>query len=600
MAKIGGITGKILRVNLTAGTTSVENTPEEVIKKFLGARGLGAYYFDKEVTPKIEPFSADNKLYFMTGPTAATLAPGNNKVTVTFKSPLTNSYSWALCGGFFGPEMKFAGYDGIIIEGKSEKPVYLWVDNGKAELKSAEKVWGKIIPDTEHAIRKELGQDETIKMVCIGPAGEKLNRMACITSDCYREFGRGGGGAIMGSKNLKAIAVRGAHDIDSVYPQKLKELTLEANEILKGHPKAQARRKYGTNEMVEGINNLGFWSTRNFTTGHFEEGHKLTGPKMKEEVLISDVSCYGCSISCSKYSLVNSKTYGKILLEGPEFETVGLLGANCGVSSLEYILKATEICDHYGFDTISAGATVSFAMECFEKGIITTADTDGIELKFGNGAALVQILEKIAKREGFGDLLAEGVKIASEKIGAPELAMHIKGLPFATYDPRGCKGMALTYATSPKGAHHMVSPTMGPEIAGDRFAEEGKAPLVKETQIFMSIVDSMALCASMRFALSLEKQVKLYEAVTGLQFTNEDLMKTGERILNLERMINVKEGFSRKDDKLPERFTKEPMPEGLAKGQTVNFEPMLDEFYAVMGWTKDGVPTPEKLKDLGI
>ncbi|MEW6623325.1 MAG: aldehyde ferredoxin oxidoreductase family protein [Bacillota bacterium] len=597
---LGGITGKILRVNLTDKKVTVEATPEEAIQSFMGARGLGAYYFNKEIAPKTDPFSSDNKLIFMTGPAAATLAPGNNKVAVTFKSPMSNTYSWSLCGGFFGPELKFSGYDGLIIEGKADSPVYLWISDNKVEIKPAGRLWGKLIPETDKLIKKELRDDETIKVACIGPAGEKLNRMACITTDCYREFGRGGPGAVMGSKNLKAIAIRGSQDISAAKPEELKKLALEVYGILKKHPKAQARRTFGTVEMVEGINKLGFWSTRNFTTGYFEEGNKLIGPEMKKEVVVGDASCYACPIACGKNTAVNSKKFGKVSIEGPEYETVGLLGANCGVSSWEAIIKATEICDHYGFDTISAGATVSFAMECFEKGILTKEDTGGIDLKFGNGEALVEILEKIARREGLGDLLAEGVKIASEKIGAPELAMHIKGMPLATYDPRGCKGMALTYATSPKGAHHMVSPTMGPEIAGDRFADSGKAPIVKETQTFMAIVDSMALCSSMRFALSLEKQVELYKAVTGLEFDNAELMRVGERILNLERLINVKEGLSRKDDCLPERFTKEPMPEGASKGQVVDFNIMLDEFYAVMGWNEDGVPLKKKLEELGL
>ncbi|WP_051965442.1 aldehyde ferredoxin oxidoreductase family protein [Thermanaerosceptrum fracticalcis] len=600
MVDVGAVQGKILRVNLTDGQITKETVPGEVYTKYLGGRGAGAYYLNKEVAPGTDPLGEDNKIIFFNGPMAGTMAPGNGKINVTFKSPLTNTYYYSLCGGHFGAELKFAGFDGIIIEGNASKPVYLFIHNDEAELKDAQALWGKTIPETNKILKEELGGDHSLKIACIGPGGEKLNRMACITAELYREFGRGGGGAVMGAKNLKAIVVRGTQDVNVASPGKLANYVKELYKEFKAHPKVYARRWYGSVEMLEGINKLGFWSTKNFSEGYFAPGEEMVGPKMREKIVVGDGSCYSCPIACGKISQVNSAKYGKILIEGPEFETVGLLGPNCGISDWETILKATQILDHNGIDTISAGAVLSFAMEAFEKGIITEKDTDGIDLRFGNGDGLIAMLEKMVKREGLGDLLAEGVKLASEKLGAPELAMHSKGAAPATYDPRGCKGMALTYATSSKGAHHMYSPTMGVELAGDRFAEKGKANLVRDIQMQMAVVDSLGYCSTMRFVYTVDKQVDLFNLATGLNYSKQELLEVGERILNLERLFNVREGFSRKDDTLPKRFLEEAMKEGPSQGQTIDLQSMLDEYYQAMGWSEDGIPREETIKRLGL
>ncbi|MFZ5752866.1 MAG: aldehyde ferredoxin oxidoreductase family protein [Bacillota bacterium] len=600
MVDVGAVQGKILRVNLTDGQITKETVPGEVYTKYLGGRGAGAYYLNKEVAPGTDPLGEDNKIIFFNGPMAGTMAPGNGKINVTFKSPLTNTYYYSLCGGHFGAELKFAGFDGIIIEGNASKPVYLFIHNDEAELKDAQALWGKTIPETNKILKEELGGDHSLKIACIGPGGEKLNRMACITAELYREFGRGGGGAVMGAKNLKAIVVRGTQDVNVASPGKLANYVKELYKEFKAHPKVYARRWYGSVEMLEGINKLGFWSTKNFSEGYFAPGEEMVGPKMREKIVVGDGSCYSCPIACGKISQVNSAKYGKILIEGPEFETVGLLGPNCGISDWETILKATQILDHNGIDTISAGAVLSFAMEAFEKGIITEKDTDGIDLRFGNGDGLIAMLEKMVKREGLGDLLAEGVKLASEKLGAPELAVHSKGAAPATYDPRGCKGMALTYATSSKGAHHMYSPTMGVELAGDRFAEKGKANLVRDIQMQMAVVDSLGYCSTMRFVYTVDKQVDLFNLATGLNYSKQELLEVGERILNLERLFNVREGFSRKDDTLPKRFLEEAMKEGPSQGQTIDLQSMLDEYYQAMGWSEDGIPREETIKRLGL
>jgi len=601
MSEIFGMTGTLLRVNLSTGEITKENTPIEVLQDFLGARGLGIYLMNREVKPDADPLGPDNKLIFINGPLAGSMIPGNNKVNLAFKSPLTNSYSWSMAGGHWGPELKFAGYDGIIIEGESEKPVYLWIDDESVELRDASIAWGKTIPETEDAIKNDLGGDENIQLAVIGPAGENLNKMACITAGWYREFGRGGCGSVMGSKKLKGIAVRGTSDLKCADMSAMMELAESLYKGLKEHPKAKERRMYGTPEMVKGINDRGLWCTRNFSEGYFEEGFKMEGPRMRQDIVVGDASCYACPVACGKRSQVKSDKFGNVLLEGPEFETLGLLGPNCGISDWNAIMKATEICDANGFDTINAGGCVSLAMECYEKGIISKKDTGGIDLRFGNGEALVKILEMMVTREGIGDILAEGIKFAGDKFGAPDLAMHSKGQGFAVYDPRGCKGMGLTYATSPKGAHHMIATTMGPEIAENtRLSIEGKGELQRVHQFSMCVVDSISICATMRTAISPGDQAKAFEVVTGLKMDVDTLNKSAERIINLERLYNYKMGFERKDDTLPKRFTEEPMPSGESAGHTVDLESMLDQYYEAMGWDNNGLPTQEKLKELGL
>lgn len=348
---------------------------------------------------------------------------------------------------------------------------------------------------------------------------------------------------------------------------------------------------------------MGYWGTRNFTTGYFEEAPKVNSDSFKKDYFAGSLSCYGCPIACGKVSKLKNGKLKDITIEGPEFETIGLLGANCGISDPEAIIKATEICDLYGIDTMSAGATVSMAMECFEQNLISTADTGGINLSFGNGEALIATLKQIVRREGIGDILAEGAKRAANKFGVSDLAMQVKGMEFATYEPRGAKGMGLSYAVCSKGGHHMFAPTMGAETSGDgsqRFVNEGKAALVRQTQAQMAIVDSLVLCSSMRFVMSITDQMNYIKAVTGWDISPEQALEIGERIVNLERLFNIREGFSRKDDTLPKRITDELMPTGSAKGQRVDLIPILDEYYEIMGWNNDGCPSQELLKKLGL
>ena len=598
----GGLTGTMLRVNLTSGEARRTETPRDLFERFIGARGVGARMLFQELRPRTDPLGADNKLIFLTGPLTGTMAPGSNKITVSFRSPLSETYSFSLCGGHLAPELKFAGFDGIVVEGKSDKPVYLWIDNGKAGLRDAGHLWGKQTHDTEDALRQELGDNE-IRVACIGPAGEKLVRFACIQADYHREFGRGGAGAVMGSKNLKAIAVRGTGSVKVADPEALGRISEEVYAELAEHPKARLRRQFGSPEMVESTNGFGYWATRNFSTGHFEEAGRLTGEQLKENIFIGDNSCYACPVACGKISAVTSGPFAGKVIEGPEFETIGLLGANCGVSDPEAITAATAICDAYGFDTMSAGAAISFAMEAYEQGAIGPEDTGGVDLRFGNAEALIAVTLQIAGRTGLGDVLAEGSRRAAERFGVPDLAMHVKGQELATYEPRGVVGMGLSYAVSPKGGHHMVAPTMGLEIAGDpakRLLPDGKAKMVKDTQLIMAVVDSLALCASMRFVLAPEAMLSLYHAVTGIALEVEEALLIAERVNNLERLFNVREGLTRKNDTLPRRLLKEAMPSGPSKGNTVPLDRMLDEYYELMGWDSSGIPVPKRMRELGL
>jgi len=593
--------GKLLRINLTTGESKVDVIPPKLWESFIGGRGLGAFYLIKEVLPKVDPLSPENKLIFMNGPLSGTLIPGNNKICVTFKSPLTNTYSYSLCGGHWGPELRYAGYDGLIIEGKAKHPVYLVINNGEVEIKSAEKIWGNLIPECEKALRKEVGGDKTVQFALIGPAGEKLVNYACITAGLYREFGRGGAGAVMGSKNLKGIALTGSTDINVANPEEVIQLGKELVQDLRESRGGKIRREFGTMELVERINNAGFWVTRNFTEGYFEEGYKLEGKKMREEIVIGDSSCFGCPLGCGKRTYVKTKNNEKYLMEGPEFETVGMLGSNCGISSWETLLKASKICDAFGFDTINAGACISMVMEAFESNRLTLEDTDGIKLSFGNDEALLKTLEKIGRRDGLGDILANGPAEASKTLNIEDLAMHSKGQSFPVYDPRGAKGMALTYATSPKGAHHMLATTFGVELSsGNRFEVEGKGNLERDHQFSMAIVDSMALCSTMRAGIPLENLLKAYSTVTGIEHDIESFLKAAERIVNLERIFNTNLGLDRSHDTLPKRFLEESLPSGESKGQKVELDALLDDYYNVMGWNSKGIPTEEKLKELEL
>lgn len=596
--------GKILRVNLTTGKISEEPLKEDLVKAFVGGRGLGAKYLFDEISPGIDPLSPENILIFMTGPLNGLPVPCAGKHVVISKSPATNTFLDCYAGGFFGVELKFTGFDGIIIHGKAEKLSYLLITDGKAEIRSAEHLKGKPVDEVTNILREDNKIDD-LSVAAIGPAGENLVRMACITNDLYHQAARGGIGAVMGSKNLKAIAVKGTKDLNVPDMDKFLEVAEEAIVEAIKNPEHEWALLGGTPEIVDLSQEVDVLPTKNFQYGEFEKASEINWNAIKKKIFIKKVACFSCPLGCRNLVEVREGPFKGTVLEGPEYETLALTGSNCGISDLNAIAKFNLLCDFLGLDTISTGNVVAFAMECYEKGLITKEDTGGLELTFGNVDAYIKMPELIARREGIGAILADGVKIAAEKIdkGAEKYAVHVKGLEYPGYDPRGSIGMALAYATADRGACHLRSWVIAKEAFGDLdpFTTEGKAAEVIDDQDRNSIKWSLILCDF--YAADYAIMVKLLSAATGIQYSENELKLMGERIWNLTRAFNIREGFTRKDDTLPPRIMEESLPTGKAKGRRVtkeDFEKMLDEYYKLRGWTKDGIPTLEKLKQLGL
>ena len=584
---LGGYAGKILWVDLTENSCHSERLGEELASNYLGGKGFGAHLLYHNQRPHTDPLSPDNLLIFATGPLTGTLAPSSAKSALITRSPLTRTFLDSYASGSFASELKYAGYDILVIKGRAQRPTYILIDDDSVSLRDASALWGLENADTARAIRAELG-DERVKVISIGPAGERLVKFACVYCD-RRTHGRGGGGAVMGSKNLKAIAVRGRGGIriadlnrfDSALQICLKRLA----------EKSTTFGKYGTLMTLSATNEAGVLPTRNWREGYFEGADKISAHRLYDEKLIRRVACFGCPVACSRLS---RGSYGGMpfTTEGPEYENVYAFGSNLGNPDLDSILLAERLCDEYGLDTISCGVTIGFAMEAYEKGIISRADADGLELHFGNSRAAIELIQKIARREGIGDLLAEGVKVASEKLGAgsSRFAMHIKGMELPAYDPRGMKGQALSYAVADRGGCHLRANTLKTEIWGsacDRFSYEGKARMVKELQYQYIISDSSVLCLFINMGLELDDYARLISSATGLKLDREGLIAIADRIWQLTRAFNCREGFGRADDTLPERLFSDPLPSGASKGEVVDrasFEEMVEEYYRQEGW----------------
>ncbi|MDI6820028.1 MAG: aldehyde ferredoxin oxidoreductase family protein [Candidatus Hodarchaeaceae archaeon] len=594
---------KLLRVDLSSGSMRDEMVDDEDVEKFMGGRGLGVKLLMDEFKPGVDPLGPENKLLFMVGPATGTAFPASGRFHVITKSPLTGGIGDTNCGGDFGPELRFAGYEGIILEGRASEPVYLWLHNGEAELKPAKRYWGKGTWDTEDDIRRELG-DSQIKVASIGPAGENLAMCAAIINDKHRAAGRTAAGAVMGSKRLKAVAVRGTKKPPIADEGKLREAVAKVLKMIKDSGvTGQALPTYGTAVLVNIINEHGIYPTRNFQTGTFPTADKTSGETIAKTILVKNKACWGCPIACGRVTRVTQPPY-QVEGEGPEYETDWSLGANCGIDDLNAITKAHNLCDELGIDPISYGNTVGCAMELYERGKISKERLGGLELRFGNPQVIVELAWRTAYRVGFGDDIALGAKRLAEKYGVPELAMHVKGLELPAYDPRGVQGHGLGYATSNRGGCHLRAYMIAPEILGiperlDGFATDGKARWVKTFQDLFAVCDSAVVCKFLTFAFGAPEIAELLNAIAGWNWSADDLLKAGERIYNLERLFINREGFGREHDTLPSRLLKEPMPEGPAKGHVVKLDAMLDEYYKLRGW-KDGRPTPEKLKELGL
>jgi len=612
-----GYAGKLLRVDLTRQKCKEEPLPEEWMKNYLGGSGFGIKILYDEVKPGIEALGPENKLIISTGALTGTLFPCGGRWGAQAKSPDTGIFGDSHSGGLFGPELKYAGFDALIFEGISEKPVYLWIDSGKYELRDAKELWGKDVFTTDRMLKEELG-DETIKAIYIGPAGEKLSRIAAIMDAMYRAAGRTGMGAVMGSKKLKAIAAKGELTLEAADPDKFEAACKAVFDHLQAAPiSGTGLPTYGTNVLTAVINASGLYPTRNFRDSGVIEGYEnITGETLRDTILVKNRACRFCGIHCGRYSAVWSGPYAGVTGEGPEYETVWSFGGQTGVTRLDAIQAAHHLTNKYGIDGISTGNIIGWAMELYERGIIKAKDTGGIDLKFGNHEAMVKMVEMIGLRQGFGDVLAEGLTRAAQKIGkgSDKFIMGVKGLGLPAYDPRGAFGHGLAYATSTRGGCHLKAYLIAPEIVGypvklDPLTAEGKAKAVIDFQHVFAICDSGDICKFATFCpevASLEDVAATLTPLTGWKFTAADVAKIGERIWNLEYCYNAREynlqgKTLREMDTLPERCLKEGMPVGPAKGKVVPLKQMLDEYYKLRGFDdKTGTPKPEKLRELGL
>ena len=599
---VGGFMGKILRIDLTTGTTKVEPIDEKIAKDYIGGRGYASKIIYDEVDPNIDPLSPDNLLIFATGPVTGLPAPAAGRYMVVTKGLLTGTIASSNSGGDWGVALKSAGYDMVIIKGKAEKPVYIWIDEDKVEIRDASHLWGKNTHETTDKIVEENGGDRRIKVACIGPAGENLVKFACVINDKNRAAGRTGVGAIMGSKNLKAIAAVGKKRPQVANKEKWQEaLKASMDKVRSNDVTSKGLPTYGTKVLDSIINENGLYPTKNFQTGVFSETEKVNGETLREKYLVRNVACWGCPIACGRKTKLPNGREG----EGPEYEVGWAYGADLGISDLEAIVEANYLSNELGLDPISAGGTIACAMELYERGYLPKDKVDGPELKFGSTEALLTYVKKIAYREGLGDELAEGSYRFAEKYGHPELSMSVKKQELPAYDPRGAQGHALEYATSNRGGCHVRGYMISPEILGipeklDPQELKGKPEWVKIFQDLTAVIDSMGMCLFTSFALGAPDYAALLSAVTGFDYSPEEALKAGERIWNLERLFNLKAGFTKADDTLPPRLLHDPMPDGPNKGAVAHIDKLLPEYYKVRGWDENGVPTETKKKELGL
>ena len=597
---MAGYAGKLLRVNLSTGQIDRENLDMELALKFIGGRGLATYYITQEVEPDTEPFDSANKIIFATGPLTGSQAPTGGRYMVVTKSPLSGTIASSNSGGFWGAELKRAGYDLIIVEGKSDKPCYIHINDNTVEIKDAEKYWGKLVSETTDLLLAET-QDPKARVLTIGPAGEKLALLACVLNDKYRAAGRSGVGAVMGSKNLKAIVVRGTGKLSPAREEETKKVLKNVRKkIRENEVTSKGLPTYGTSILVNLINQSGIYPTNNFQESYFETADKTSGETLAEKYLVKNMACFGCPITCGRYSKADD-----VEGEGPEYETIWAYGASCGVDDLPAIIKANKLCNEYGLDTISAGATIACAMELYEKGIIGSEEIDGPALKFGSSEAIMEWTRKMGAGEGFGAKMAVGSYRLAEKYGVPELSMSVKKLELPAYDPRGVQGHGLQYATSNRGGCHVRGYMIAPEIVGlpeklDPLSLEGKAVWVKIFQDLTAVIDSLGLCLFTSFALGADDYKDMFNAIVGQDWTKETLLEAGDRIWNMERIFNLSAGISPEQDTLPRRLLTEPIPNGPCKGHVHRLPELLPEYYKERGWSENGLPTETKLSQLSI
>jgi len=625
---MNGYTGNTLHIDLSKKKITIKKLDLSMARNFIGGRGFGIKTVYDNTRKNIGAFHSDNVLVYSTGPLTGTLAPGSSKISICAKSTL-GLIGWSHVGGHGGAELKYAGYDLIVVKGKSKNPIFLWIEDDKVEIRNAKHLWGKGTFETADLIREEVDEPNA-EILDIGPAGENLVKYGSIVAVGRRRgrtAARCGLGSVMGSKKLKAIAIRGTKDVRVSRPKKFFKTVQKIWDMLQNDPHASIDHpKYGTTSLIEALDSSGALATMNFQKGVFENSNDIGGWAMTNNYLWKGEACFGCTQRCGRYVIIKKGPFAPYAGKGPEFETLAMLGSNLGVKKLEEIIILMKLFDTYGMDTISGGNSIGFAMECYQRGILTKGDVDGLDLSWGNYETISKLTKKIAYREGFGNVLAEGVKKASELIGkgSEKYAMHTKGLEHIGGDPRGQTGFALGYAVCSRGACHLGAvprfeyggtpecglKMFGSKEAANRLGVKGKGRLVKWSEDLKAFLDSMGICHFPYHSVlsTFEKMlnqinllIELYTFATGVKASREAVWRVGERINNLERVFNVREGVTRKEDSLPERFMKEPLHEGASKGNLVKLEQMLNEYYEARGWEiKKGIPTKSKLEDLGL
>jgi aldehyde:ferredoxin oxidoreductase len=586
----GGYFGRYLVVNLSTKESRVENLDEEMVRQYLGGRGLGTKLLYDMQPAGVEPLSPENNLIIFTGPLNGTTAPGSSRIMFVTKSPLGGAVNATSMGGSYPRAFKLTGFDGLVIQGKSADKVWIHITPDGVTFHDASDFWGTTTFEAEAAVKEQL--DGKGRVACIGQAGENLVRFSAIVSET-RTAGRGGAGAVMGSKNLKAIAVSGKVDVPLVDKDVFKEVVKKVRQDQDENPSLIGMQMNGSAGLIGVVNSMGALPTRNFQAGTFEHADDISGYAITEHNRVKGVSCASCPVGCSFIGEVKSGSMSGTQTEGPEYESAVMLGSNIGVGDRDVILAANYLCDEYGLDTISTGNVIGFAMECYQRGLLTDADTGGIALPWGDGELVYKLIKMIGLREGFGNRLAEGVQRLSAEIpGSESFAMHVKGLEIAAYDPRAVFGQALSYAIAPRGGEHgrggyMIVEFFMPEV--DLFTHEGKAARAAELAERAGMYDCAGLCS---FNFIPESMVhELLNASTGTDYTEESLREVIRQVITLERKFNIREGFTRKDDTLPARLLNEPMPDGEAKGKKVEgLDIMLDEYYELRGWDNQGVP----------
>ncbi len=619
-----GYNGRILHVDLSAGRCEVEEPSTVCYRTYLGGGALASYYLLRELGPGVDPISEKNILVFASNVVSGAPISGFSRYTVAARSPLTGAFGESEAGGFWGPELKFAGYDALIIRGRSERPVYLWICDGRAELRDASHIWGLDNGATRDRIIEELG-DPRIRIASIGPAGERLVLFANVINELRHANGRTGMGAVLGSKGLKAIAVRGRRsNLTFANPARVKEVARWHNQCIRRHGPNVQWRQYGTAALVPGLNKSGILPTRNFREGVFEGANKISGVAMRETILQREESCYMCAVRCKRVVAVGEPYWVDPRYGGPEYETIASLGSLCMVDDLRAIAKGHELCNRMGMDTISVGAAIAFAMECYEEGILTDGDTCGRAIRFGDAQAMLWLIEEIGNRRGLGDILSQGLRHAARQIGrgAEGLAFHIKGLEIPMHDPRGKTGVGLSYALSPTGADHIEAPhetpfqSPGPML--ERCSSLGilepidplstgpeKVSAFITLQRVWSLYNSLGVCnfvAGPVYAMTFPRLVEAVQAITGWDMDLWELLRVGERAVHMARVFNIREGIGQEEDRLFRRLY-EPLPSGPLQGAKIDpeaFREAIHIYYEGMGWDSSGRPTRGKLAEIGL